>query len=140
MVAPKAIHSEVLTTSIYSYRLQGFRSAAQVPTSYFERRKRVRVRVANIVAAAPPVSNDPGSAHHPADVRGEGARDGALLDPTSSGSGAMERHRGSDGETEELDTGDYYAFGVPVAVKHSFQESGVHDFTCITLNFDAIFC
>lgn len=139
-MAPEAIHWGVLTTSIYSYRLQGFRSAAQVPTSYFERRKRVRVRVANIVAAAPPVSNDPGSAHHPADVRGMGAREGAPLDSTISGSGGMERHRGSDGETEELGTGDYYAFGVPGAVKHSFQESGVHDYTCITLKFDAIFC
>eukprot|EP00903_Cladosiphon_okamuranus_P016891 g15573.t1 len=47
-----------LTVSFLLYRrgLHGFGSAAQVPASYFERRKRVRVRIAKIVeeAAVPP--------------------------------------------------------------------------------------
>ena len=97
-MASKAIHSGLLTTTTTRCRFQGFRSAAQVPASYFEHRKRVRVRVANILAATPPISNAPGHPHHRADVRGEGAREGALLDPTISGKREMERHRGSDGE------------------------------------------
>lgn len=36
------------------HRLQGYGSASQVPASYFERRKRVRVRIAKVVAAAHP--------------------------------------------------------------------------------------
>lgn len=99
MVAPKDKHSGVLTARIYSYRLQGFRSAAQVPASYFERRKRVRVRVANIVATAPPISDAPGSRRHLVDVRREDSREGALLDPTLGGKWEKEHHRGSDGET-----------------------------------------
>lgn len=39
---------------------QGFVSAAQVPASYFERRKRVRVRVAKIVEAAAVLPNPDG--------------------------------------------------------------------------------
>lgn len=105
-MASKALHSGVLTTTITRYRFQGFRSAAQVPTSYFEHRKRVRVRVANIVAVTPPTSNAPGHTHHPANVRGEGAREGAaLLDPTISGKREMECHRGSDGE---IGVADYF--------------------------------
>lgn len=42
------IDSQKLSVAVR--RLQGFGSAAQVPASYFERRKRVRVRVSKVVA------------------------------------------------------------------------------------------
>ena len=77
--------------------MQGFRSAAQVPASYFERRKRVRVRVANVIAAAPPVSDASGNSHHPVDLLGRESREGELLDPTLGGKREMGRPRGSDG-------------------------------------------
>ncbi|CAM9294240.1 unnamed protein product [Ectocarpus sp. 13 AM-2016] len=52
---------------VYRRGVHGFRSAAQVPASYFERRKRVRVRIAKIseAPAAPPTFDSP-----PQDGRG----------------------------------------------------------------------
>ncbi|CBN74660.1 expressed unknown protein [Ectocarpus siliculosus] len=52
---------------VYRRGVHGFRSAAQVPASYFERRKRVRVRIAQIseAPAAPPTFDGP-----PKDGRG----------------------------------------------------------------------
>lgn len=65
---------------------QGFGSAAQVPASYFERRKRVRVRIAKIVEGAavlPHPGGPPKSGHGRHSVNGGGAatlplQDGAL--------------------------------------------------------------
>ncbi|CAM9474739.1 unnamed protein product [Ectocarpus sp. 4 AP-2014] len=52
---------------VYRRGVHGFRSAAQVPASYFERRKRVRVRIAKVseAPAAPPTFGGP-----PKDGRG----------------------------------------------------------------------
>lgn len=50
-----------LTALTQPPHLQGFGSAAQVPASYFKRRKRLRVRIAKVVeaAVAPPTRDGP---------------------------------------------------------------------------------
>ncbi|CAB1114923.1 unnamed protein product [Ectocarpus sp. CCAP 1310/34] len=70
---------------VYRRGVHGFRSAAQVPASYFERRKRLRVRIAKIseAPAAPPTFDGP-----PKDGRGRFDTAGVAI-PTT-------RPKGSD--------------------------------------------
>lgn len=61
----------------------------------------MRIRVARIVAAPPPISDAPGNGHHPVDVRGERARNGAIRDRHVGGEKDMHGRWGSDGEISE---------------------------------------
>lgn len=58
----------------------------------------MRVRVARIVAAAPPIPDAPGNGHRPVDVRGEGALERGLRDGNLGGEKEMKAHLGSDGD------------------------------------------
>lgn len=82
------------------HRLQGFGSASQVPASYFKRRKRVRVRIAKVVAAALPNPVVPAEGYG-----GRISEDKArAAEQTEEGPlGGHARHRpGADGRTEFL--------------------------------------
>lgn len=85
-------------TNVYH---QGFSSAAQVPASYFKRRKKVRVRVASVVAAGQPRSGTSGKGYGSAvDGRGDGtssmlARDGSGA--SSGGGKTVDTRQGADG-------------------------------------------